>query len=62
MCVCGGGCLDTKSCLLPVDHLFLKGSVFLRLEQSQALCLIGRDESEMALKNLPFHTNHFNQK
>lgn len=37
-------------------------TVSLCLEQSQALHLLDSDESGMALKSLPFHTSHFNQK
>lgn len=50
--------------MLPVDYLYLKGclSISLCLEHSQALYLLGSDESGMALQSLPFHTSHFNQK
>lgn len=66
-CYPWGAGLDTHSCLLPVDRLFVpKGqclsTVSLCLEQSQALHLLDSDESGMALKSLPFHTSHFNQK
>lgn len=36
--------------------------VSLHLEQGQHLYLLGNDESAIPLKNLLFHTSHFNQK
>lgn len=49
-------------CGLFVPKGLCLSTISLCLEQSQALYLLGSDESGMALQSLPFHTSHFNQK